>query len=251
MIPPPHGGHLVQRVLGAREKERREGELKDLPQIRPVIDELYDAEKIATGAYSPLEGFMESSDLESVLAQTRLASGLPWSMPILCTPSSPEALKTLAPLKAGDDVALLDTEGHFFAVLHLSERYPIDRKRVAQSTFATTDVAHPNVADIFAAGEEAFAGKIDLVRPLDLPARETELTPTQTRAEFERRGWKNVAAYQCRNPPHTAHEYLQRLTLERHEIDGLLVHPVVGRLKKGDYRPDVILRAYTELVRAY
>src|SRR5215472_14784877 len=121
MIPSPHGGHLVQRVLGSREKERREGELKDLPQVRLVIDELYDAEKIATGAYSPLEGFMESSDLDSVLTQTRLANGLPWSMPILCAPSSPEAIQTFGPLKAGDDVALIDTEGHFFALLHLSE----------------------------------------------------------------------------------------------------------------------------------
>jgi sulfate adenylyltransferase len=60
-----------------------------------------------------------------------------------------------------------------------------------------------------------------------------------------------VAAYQCRNPPHTAHEYLQRVTLEREDVDGLFIHPVVGRLKKGDYRPDVILRAYEALVRAY
>lgn len=242
---------MVQRMLGAREKERRESELKDLPQIRPVIDELYDAEKIAVGAYSPLEGFMDSAELDSVCSKTRLTNGLPWSMPILCAPSSAEAIKTLAPLKSGDDFALLDAEGHFIAVLHLSQRYKLDKKRVAQATFATTETAHPNVADLFAAGDEAFAGKLDLVRPLDLPARETELSPLETRAEFERRGWKNVSAYQCRNPPHTAHEYLQRLTLERHDVDGLFVHPVVGRLKKGDYRPEVILRSYTELLRTY
>ncbi|MCI4347611.1 MAG: sulfate adenylyltransferase, partial [Thermoplasmata archaeon] len=65
------------------------------------------------------------------------------------------------------------------------------------------------------------------------------------------KGWRNVAAYQCRNPPHTAHEYLQRVTLERDDVDGLFIHPVVGRLKKGDYRPDVIMAAYEALVRTY
>jgi len=78
-----------------------------------------------------------------------------------------------------------------------------------------------------------------------------ELSPAEVRAEFDRRRWKNVAGYQTRNVPHTAHEYLQRCTLEREDVDGLLIHPVLGRLKKGDYRPEVILEAYQELVKHY
>jgi sulfate adenylyltransferase len=78
-----------------------------------------------------------------------------------------------------------------------------------------------------------------------------EMTPAETRELFARKGWTHVAAYQCRNPPHTAHEYLQRLTLEREDVDGLFIHPVVGRLKKGDYRPDVILQAYRALIAHY
>jgi len=102
-----------------------------------------------------------------------------------------------------------------------------------------------------AAGETALAGRIDLLRRLDHPTGALELDPAETRAEFARRGWKNVAAYQTRNVPHTAHEYLQRCTLEREDVDGLFVHPVLGRLKKGDYRPQVILEAYRALVENY
>jgi sulfate adenylyltransferase len=107
------------------------------------------------------------------------------------------------------------------------------------------------VQDLLTAGDETLAGNVDLVNRLTLPTGRTELTPIETRALFAEKGWKNVAAYQCRNPPHTAHEYIQRLTLEREDVDGLFVHPVVGRLKKGDYRPEVILQAYEALVSNY
>ncbi|HYB77686.1 MAG TPA: sulfate adenylyltransferase, partial [Thermoplasmata archaeon] len=141
--------------------------------------------------------------------------------------------------------------GRLFAVLHLEEKAPFPRKEVAQSVYATIDPKHPNVADLLGAGEIALAGKVDLLHRLDLPTGPLEMTPAETRAEFARRGWTNVVGYQTRNVPHTAHEYLQRCTLERADIDGMLVHPVLGRLKKGDYRPEVILEAYQELVRNY
>jgi sulfate adenylyltransferase len=251
MLPEPYGGRLVNRLAGAAEVEKRLAERKDLPTIQPFIDQVYDAEKIGIGAYSPLEGFMDSGTLESVLSRDRLPNDLAWTMPILLAPSSPQDLKTLAPLRPGDEIGLADERGALFAVLRLREKFPIDPGRIAQSTYGTTDRAHPNVADIFALGPEAISGPIELLRRLDLPAGRDELTPVETRAEFSRRGWNHVAAYQCRNPPHTAHEYLQRLTLEREDVDGLFIHPVVGRLKKGDYRPDIILSAYRELVNNY
>jgi sulfate adenylyltransferase len=251
MMPTPHGGRLVDRVLSERARERYLSEIRDLPKVQPFIDQIYDVEKIAIGAYSPLEGFMDSATLDSVLSRSRLPSDLAWSIPIVFAPGEPRAVQALAQVRSGGDVLLLDDHERPFAVLHVTERYRIDRGKLAQSAFGTTDPTHPNVADVMSGGEEAFAGPIDLLRRLDLPAGPLELTPAETREEFRRRGWKHVAAYQCRNPPHTAHEYLQRNTLERDDVDGLLVQPVVGRLKKGDYRPDVILAAYKALIKEY
>jgi sulfate adenylyltransferase len=251
MLPVPHGGRLIDRVLSSSERSQRQSELADLPKIHPVIDELYDAEKIAVGAYSPLEGFMDAATLDSVLDGGRLPSGLPWSLPILLTVKDRADRETVAGLRAGDELALLDATDRFVALLHLDEKFPLDKPKIAQSAFGTKDPAHPNVADLLASGDEALGGPLQLVQPLELPARNLELSPAEARAEFARRGWNSVAAYQCRNPPHTAHEYLQRVTLERPDIDGLFVHPVVGRLKKGDYRPDVILTAYRALLDAY
>jgi sulfate adenylyltransferase len=137
------------------------------------------------------------------------------------------------------------------ALLHVEERFPLDRTAIALATYGTDDPKHPNVADLLAGGDTAWGGRVDLVHRLLPPWDRPEPTPAEMRAEFERRAWTRVAGYQCRNPPHTAHEYIQRLTLEREDVDGLLIHPVVGRLKKGDYRPEVILEAYDALVKNY
>lgn len=251
MIPEPYGGRLVSRVYSDAERARRESELRELPKLYPFVDQLYDIEKLATGAYSPLEGFMDSATVESVIERGVLPNGLAWPLPLVLAPSAADRQERTKDLRPGDSVALVDPADRIVGVLHLTERFPIDRQRLARAAFGTEDPSHPNVADLFALGEEAWSGPVDLVQPLQLPARALELTPEATRAEFARRGWKSVAAYQCRNPPHTAHEYLQRLTLEREDVDGLFVHPVVGRLKKGDYRPEIILRSYQELLNAY
>jgi sulfate adenylyltransferase len=247
----PHGGRLVDRRLGEAEAARRESELKDLPQLHPYVDEVYDAEKIGIGAYSPLDGFMDAATLQEVLDHTRLPSGAVWSMPILLTPPGPENLAVIEKLRPGDQAALLDDRGRFFALLHLESKFGYDKGELALKTYRTKDPQHPNVADLESAGPTALSGQIDLVRRLDLPTGAYEMTPEETRAEFVRRGWNHVSAYQCRNPPHTAHEYIQRVTLEREDVDGLFIHPVVGRLKRGDYRPDVIMRAYEALVKDY
>jgi sulfate adenylyltransferase len=247
----PYGGRLVQRELSATDAARRDAELADLLTVPAPIDQLYDAEKIGIGAYSPLEGFMDAATLGSVQRTGRLPNGLPWSLPVHF-PVPPEVAGTpAAGAKPGDEIGLLDTEGRLIALLHLEEVFPLDRAALAKSAYGTDDPKHPNVADLLAGGDTAWGGRIDLVHRLTPPWDRAEPTPAETRAEFARRGWKRVAGYQCRNPPHTAHEYIQRLTLEREDVDGLLIHPVVGRLKKGDYRPAVILEAYDALVRHY
>ncbi len=251
MIPEPHGGRLVDLRASTAELERREGELRDLAKVTPFVDQLYDAEKIGIGAYSPLEGFMDAATLESVTRSGKLPNGLPWPMPIYFPVPTGAAGRPVEELKGGDEVAVLDARGQAVALLRIDEKFRLDSAAIARSAYGTVDPKHPNVADIQRHGEMAWGGRITLLRRLDESRQGSEPDPAEMREEFRRRKWETVAAYQCRNPPHTAHEYLQRVTLEREEIDGLLIHPVVGRLKKGDYRPEVILAAYNALVSHY
>ena len=251
MIPPAHGGVLVDRQLTEGPRDRRLAERGEIPGLHPSVDELYDLEKIGIGAYSPLEGFMGSEALASVERSGRLPNGLPWTIPILLAPPGGENKKIIDAASPGDELALENELGELIGILHLEEKFGYDRGVLAQSVYGTVDPRHPNVEDLASWGDTALAGRIDLVRRLPLPVGRTELSPREVRETFRAKNWSSVAAYQCRNPPHVAHEYLQRVTLEREDVDGLLIHPVVGRLKQGDYRPEVILAAYEALVRNY
>jgi len=245
----PYGGKLVDRLIGERKRERILKEAYSMVKIRPHLDAVYDMDKIGIGAYSPLEGFMCREDFDGVITRSRLADDLPWTIPILMAPShvtNPEAIDMV---KEGDDVALVDFSDKPIAIMHVEEKFRFDKRKFATSVYGTLDMSHPNVSDIFDLGDVALGGKIDQIKRLDLPASRFELTPSETRKAFKEKGWSTVAAYQCRNPPHTAHEYLQRCALEL--VDGLHIHPVVGRLKKGDYKPEIILKAYEAAVKKY
>jgi sulfate adenylyltransferase len=204
-----------------------------------------DLEMIATGAYSPLEGFMDSRNYESVLNRMRLANGLPWSIPITLPISDEEATQ----LQEGRDVALCH-EDYLLAVLHLTEKFTYNKEVEARSVYGTTDDAHPGVRALYAQGNWLVAGRISLVnRPLNISFPQYRLSPAETRALFRERGWRRVVAFQTRNPVHRAHEYIQKCALEI--ADGLLLHPLVGETKSDDIPADVRIRSYEEILTNY
>lgn len=250
MIPEPYGGRLVDTRMGEREAERWLEEWGEIPHVNPIVDQVYDADKIGIGAYSPLEGFMGEDEYRSVLEKNTLKNGLPWTMPIVLVPG-PKDARVVAEAKPSDTIGIPGLGGEPFAVVELEEKFRFDRSEYAEKVYGTKDAAHPNVADLAEFGEVALAGRVRLIRRLSVPSMRFEYTPQETREHFRRMGWKSVAGYQARNPPHTAHEYIQRVTLEREDVDALFIQPVVGKLKKGDYRPEVIMRAYEVFVKNY
>lgn len=247
MIPEPYGGRLVNLLRPA-------GAGEDFSSMQSIVlneEESYDAEKLGTGAYSPLEGFTSSGEFESITSRTMLENGLPWSMPVVLAPSGSENEAAVGNIRAGDEILLVDFTGKPLATMSVSEKYALRKDVFARSVYGTTDSAHPNVEEIGQMGPTALSGGIRLLRRLESPFSRYELTPAESREQFSRKGWKSVAAYQARNPPHLAHEYIQRITLERDDVDGIFIQPVVGKLKRGDYRPEVIMEAYDVFVSKY
>lgn len=247
MVNTPYGGKLkVSMDLGNQEKHLQE--LKGMVQIDPFIDFYYDSLKIADGSYSPLEGFMGEEEVNSVLRKRTLLDGLPWTIPIIFAVDE----NTSNSLRTGDQVALLDNSRTPYGVMDIETKFQIDKKEFVQSVYGTTDMKHPNVEDVFQRyGNIAISGKVKIYRDPELPGGMYEIHPSDAREQFMKKGWKNVVAYQARNPPHVAHEYLQKVSLETPRVDGLFIHLVVGRLKKGDYRAGVILDSYRILLENY
>jgi sulfate adenylyltransferase len=230
----PHGGQLVERRLEAEEAAALAA--SPLPSLSLTAAEAADLRALATGAYSPLTGFMDAKQHQSVCESMRLPEGLLWPIPVCL--GVPEGLRI-----EGGPLLLRGPDGGLLGVVEVTEVFRRDRELEAELVYGTTDPAHPGVARVLGAPPLAVAGPVQaVVAPMDGPVGARALTPAQTRAAFAERGWHSVVGFQTRNPVHRAHEYLMKCALQL--LDGLLLHPLVGPTKEGDVPAEVRLRAY-------
>lgn len=244
MVSKPHGGKLVRRIASRRRKERIISEIDEIPKLEISEGQALDAENIAHGVYSPLEGFLTGEDFEMVLDEMRLTSDIPWSIPIVLDASEDFASR----ISQGDEILLVHG-GLPIAIMKVDDIYDYDKKRFAVSVFRTSDPNHPGVSRVYSMRDKLLGGEIELLNELPNPYERYTLRPIETRVLFRERGWRTVVGFQTRNVPHLGHEYAQKSALVF--VDGLFVNPVIGKKKRGDFRDDVILRAYEVLFEHY
>jgi sulfate adenylyltransferase len=240
----PHGGTLVDSFVDDPAALRAEAEA--LPSLRLDARELADLELIATGAASPLTGFLGRADYESVVEHLRLADGTVWPLPL--TLAVPE--RSLGDVAPGRSIALRDGDGRLWGVIDVREVYHRDPYREARRVYGTEDPAHPGVVYLLTRSATLAGGPVRVLPlPEDLPFARHRLTPRQLRARIAELGWRSVAGFQTRNPIHRAHEHLTKVALEF--ADGLVVHPLVGETKNDDVPAAVRFQAYEALIDSY
>jgi len=236
-------GHLPrqvrERLPAGEELNELRSVARSLPRLQVGQRELADIFMLATGALTPVDAFVGREDYKSILARGRLASGAPFTVPIvLRTEEAPRAGRL--GLFIGDrPVAILD----------VAEAYEADRTAEALAVYGTDDEAHPGVRVLKSSGRWAVAGEVVALARPSSGFPEFDLTPRQVREVKAQRGWKTMVGFQTRNPVHRAHEYLQKVALE--SIDGLLLHPLVGETKSDDIPAAVRMRCYEELLAGY
>jgi sulfate adenylyltransferase len=239
----PHGGALVDRVLTGAALAEAAAKAASLPKLVVNFDTARDAQNLARGVFSPCEGFIGSEDLSSILACYRLENGVPWTIPIMLDVPAADTVPVgdVALYREGCDEPL--------AIYQVSEVYPWGKETVAQAVFGTTETDHPGVRGLFERGDYLVGGTIDLIDNDRGPYAAWNRFPAETRQVFADKGWQTIVAFQTRNVPHAGHEDLQKTVLGL--VDGLLIQPLIGKKKPGDFRDEVILEAYKVLVEKY
>lgn len=237
---------LVNRIATSKQQAEFLEKSDSLPRIQLDKRATSDLEMIAIGGFSPLQGFLEQADYESVVENMRLANGQPWSIPVTLSVNEEVA----ASLKEGSLIRLDDPTGRFVGVLELTQKYRYDKTREAVKVYRTDEDKHPGVKVVYEQGEVNLAGPVWLLQrdahPL-FPAY--QIDPAASRAMFKERGWKTVVGFQTRNPIHRAHEYIIKCALET--VDGLFLHPLVGATKSDDIPADVRMRCYELMMEHY
>jgi sulfate adenylyltransferase len=245
---PPHGGVLVDLIVEPDRATELSKRAAEWPSWRLTRRQRCDLELLGGGGFSPLRTFLDEADYSRVCESMRLADGTLWPIPI--TLDLPDDLVALS--GPGSTLALRDTDDTLLAALHITQAWRPDRAAEAAAVFGTTEPAHPGAEYLLRHVHPWYVtGELEVLRPpahLDFP--QFRHTPAQVRAEFARRGWHRVVAFQTRNPLHRAH---QELTLRAaREADAhLLIHPVVGVTKPGDIDHHIRVRCYQAILPHY
>lgn len=247
-IVPPHGGKLNPLILEGGELESQREKAKSMPSIRMTSRETSDLIMLAIGAFSPLAGFMLEKDYHSSVKEMRLDNGTLWPIPITLSVNREEA----DALPIGSEAALYDDEtSELMGILTVEEKYEYDKEVEAKHVFRTADEKHPGVAKVYAQKDIYLGGPVRALSEGPYPDlyRNHYGRPAETRKIFQEKDWTTVAAFQTRNPIHRSHEYCTKIAME--VTDGILIHPLVGKLKPGDIPAHIRMKCYEILLEKY
>ena len=243
---PPHGSKKL-KTLTLNDSERK-SELKkaeSLPKLMCSSREFGDVVMLGIGGFTPLDGFMNREDWQSVCDNMTMKNGLFWPIPITLSTND----KTI---KEDQEVAIVyEKTNEIIATMMITEKYTIDREHECNTVYKTTDMEHPGVVLVMSQGEYNLAGPIKVLSDGGFPSQYGNLymTPSETRAYFDNKGWSSIAAFQTRNPMHRSHEYLAKIAIEI--CDGVMIHSTLGELKLGDIPAEVRSEAISTLIENY
>ena len=210
-------------------------------QLEISQDQYLEIEKLSLGFFHPVSKFMNEDEFNSCVEFMRLPDNVIFPLPIVFDVSKEHATN----LPYCKEIRCM-FNGNHVANVFPEDVYRVDKSLVCPKLFGTPDPKHPGTQYFQALGEYFISGGVELLRPCEFNFSTYEFSPTQIKEEIRQKGWKRVAGFQTRNIPHRAHEYLQKIALEH--CDGLLIQPLVGFKKVGDFSPEAVIRSYQILM---
>ena len=251
----PHGSETLNPlfVQDAQLQQQLLTEAESLPSLLLNSAAAANAVMMGAGYFNPLTGYMNLADALSVAETLHTAEGLFWPVPVL------NLVEDVSGIQGARRIALRDpnTAGHpVMAIMDVSAIEAVSDEQInlmAQEIFGTLDPEHPGVSTFTNLGRNIVSGDIQVLSlsyfQADFP--DTFRTAAEIRDEIIQRGWKKVVAFQTRNPMHRAHEELCRMAMERLNADGVVVHMLLGKLKKGDIPASVRDDCIRKMVELY
>ena len=233
----PHGGELVDLILKT-DAEKEAAVAKCTSEIQLSPRQLCDTELIMNGGFSPINGFMDEKEYNSVVENMELTSGLIFGLPVVFDTNSED-------LQPGQTVLLKDGDANI-AVIEFSDKFTPNKPLECLKCYGTSEIEHPGALMVATErGKYYMGGKIT---GLNLPTRDFPCkTPAEVRATLP--DDKDVVAFQCRNPVHRAHYELFTRALDDERVKNgvVLVHPTCGPTQADDIPGDVRYKTYVVL----
>lgn len=251
----PHGSEeLTPKIVNTdEEKESLLKAAESMKKLKVTSAAAANLVMLGAGYFTPLDGFMNKDDLLSVADNMCLKSGLFWPTPVVNI--SNQEIK----FEEGEEIAIIDPNVDGEKILAIQKIDKIEKLEqseiddVVEKVYGTKDQSHPGVKTFYDQGKTLLSGSVKVLNfsYFEIDFKDTFRTAMQIRASIDSKGWKNVVAFQTRNPMHRAHEELCRMAGERVSADGILIHMLLGKLKPGDIPADVRDTAIRTMVEHY
>ena len=251
----PHGSEeLTPKIVNTdEEKESLLKAAESMKKLKVTSAAAANLVMLGAGYFTPLDGFMNKDDLLSVADNMCLKSGLFWPTPVVNI--TDQEIK----FEEGEEIAIIDPNVDGEKILAIQKIDKIEKLEqseiddVVEKVYGTKDQSHPGVKTFYDQGKTLISGSVKVLNfsYFEIDFKDTFRTAMQIRASIESKGWKNVVAFQTRNPMHRAHEELCRMAGERVSADGILIHMLLGKLKPGDIPADVRDTAIRTMVEHY
>jgi len=244
----PYKGNLIDLLLDDVNAERIKTESENYQAITLSQRQQCDLELLITGALSPLSGFMNQDQYESVLEKTSLLDGTTWPIPYYLDISEEQSLN----ISVGDKIALRDIEGFMPAILTVETMWEPDKLLEAERVYSTSDTEHPGVNYLMnEVGTVYIGGRVDAVQtPFHYDFETLRYTPAELRQHFSKLGWRSIVAFHTSKPMHAVH-YEMTMRAAKQAGAHILLHPVVGMAKPGDLHYYGRVHCYEAILKQY
>lgn len=244
----PHGGKLINLYCSPEQAEQYKQESLNLFSMDLNPRQLFDLELLMNGGFSPLGGFMTQGEYDSVLENATLPSGLLWPIPVYLDVTEKTALQ----LTPQQRIVLRDMEGFMLAVMTVTDIWRPDKKQEAEAIFSSANPMHPGVARLFQeTGDYYIGGKVIGVQaPVHYDNKMLRLSPAETRAIFEKLGWRRILAFETNKPLHNAHKEIT-IQASRENNANIFLHPIVGLTHPGDIDHYARVQCYEAIAGTY
>ena len=244
----PHGGNLINLLVDEKRAALLKNIALDLPDVILTERQLCQFELLSSGAFSPLSGFMNRPDYEAVLDRMQLQTGILWPLPVCLDIPALEAQR----LEVGQSVAIRDPEGFLLGLLHIEDMWPINKDQEASLVYGTTDINHPGVRQLVDEFRDYYlGGSLEVLSlPLHFDFRQLRQTPEDIRQRIGKLDWRRVVGFQTRHPIHRP-QFEMTIRAMRQVRANLLLLPVVGLVRPGDFDYYTRVRCYRAVSRRY
>eukprot|EP00750_Incisomonas_marina_P015781 INCI18635.1.p2 GENE.INCI18635.1~~INCI18635.1.p2 ORF type:complete len:441 (-),score=71.45 INCI18635.1:312-1634(-) len=240
---PPHGGVLKERMV--TDEAAKASLIADVDHTITMNDrQMCDVELLMTGAFSPLEGFMDQHTFDTCVDTYRLPeSNLIFGIPVVFDTNDES-------IKVGDKILLKSKAGEDVAVMEVEDKFLPNKPKECKQVYGTSSIEHPGTLMVATErGKYYLGGK---VHGLNIPKRPFPCkTPAEVREILPSKEGKHVVVFQCRNPVHRAHYELFMRAREADNVNSedavVLVHPTVGPTQADDISGEVRYKTYIVL----